>query len=138
MRLLPEILLHNSLILESLSLSIIHLSIWFSKQQETFDASKFGSKFVALHVEVDMNDSLKYKLQMISILIHAPSNVLCNNNYVFLDATKVDYTLNKYNLSVVYHKVQNICAKGAARILYEHKETNLSNTCTKVLPSAPK
>ena len=37
---------------------------WYSKRQNTVEASTFGSKFIALRVRCEMNDGLRYKLRM--------------------------------------------------------------------------
>ena len=36
--------------------------VWYSKKQQTVEASTFGAEFVALRVACEMNDALRYKL----------------------------------------------------------------------------
>ena len=36
--------------------------IWYIKQQNTAEASTFGSEFIALRVGCELNDGLRYKL----------------------------------------------------------------------------
>lgn len=55
---------------------------WYSKQQATGEAPTFGSEFVALQIVVEINNVLRYKLQMIDIPINDLSNVLYDNNSV--------------------------------------------------------
>ena len=42
---------------------------WYSKSQNTVEASTFGSKFIALRVGCEMNDGLRYKLRMIGVVV---------------------------------------------------------------------
>ena len=111
---------------------------WYSKRQATVEASTFGSEFVALRVAVEMNDALRYKLQMMGFPIANASNVMCDNKSVVSNVTKVESTLKKKHLSVAYHKVRESCAKGAIRVAYKSTGMNLADTATKVLPPAAK
>ena len=42
-------------------------------------------------------------------------------------------TLKKKHLSVCYHKTRECYAKGAVQIGYESTDSNLADTCTKIL-----
>jgi hypothetical protein len=48
--------------------------IWYSKCQNTVETSTFGSEFVALHIAVELIESLWYKLLMFGIPIDGPTN----------------------------------------------------------------
>ena len=89
---------------------------------------------------MEMNDALRYKLQIMRIPICIPFNVLCNNNSVMCNVMQVESTSKKKSLSVAYHKVCESWGKGATRIAYEPTATNYAKTCMnmKVLPSAAK
>ena len=41
--------------------------IWYSKRQNTVEASSFGSEFVALRISTQMIESLRYKLRSFGI-----------------------------------------------------------------------
>jgi hypothetical protein len=69
--------------------------IWFSKAQSTIESSTFGSEFVAMHILVDMLESLRYKLRMFGIPIDGPSNVFCDNKSVITNSTILKSTLKK-------------------------------------------
>jgi hypothetical protein len=56
--------------------------IWYSKKQNTFESSTYGSKFVAARVAVDLIVALRYKLQMFGIPIIGPCNLMIDNNSV--------------------------------------------------------
>lgn len=111
---------------------------WYSKRQNTVEASTFGSEFVALRVGIEMNDALRYKLRMMGIYVKGPTNVYCDNKSVVCNATLAESTLKKKHLSVCYHKVRENYAKGAVRIAYEPTESNLADVCTKVLSQEEK
>ena len=102
---------------------------WYSKRQNTVEASTFGSEFVALRVGIEMNDALRYKLRMMGIHVKGP---------VVSNTTLAESTLKKKHLSVCHHKVRESYAKGAVRIAYEPTESNLADVCTKVLSQEEK
>ena len=106
---------------------------WYSKRQNTVEASTFGSEFIALRVGWEMNDGLRYKLQMLGIPIQGPTNVYCDNEAVVSNSSLAESTLKKKHLSVSYHKTRECGAKGAVRIGYTSTEMNLADTCTKIL-----
>ena len=41
---------------------------WYSKRQNTIEASTFGSEFVALKIATEMNDAMRYKLRMLGVI----------------------------------------------------------------------
>ena len=53
------------------SISIIYVNnapiIWYSKRQNTVEASSFGSKFVALRITIEMIEDLRYKLRSFGV-----------------------------------------------------------------------
>ena len=49
--------------------------IWYSMHQNTVETSTFGSKLVAMHIAVELIESLWYKLCMFGIPIDGPTNV---------------------------------------------------------------
>ena len=75
---------------------------------------------------------------MMGIPINKASNVMCDNNLVVCNVTKVESIFKKKHLLVAYHKVQQLCAKGATRVAYKPTGSNLANMATKVLPPATK
>ena len=107
--------------------------VWYSKKQQTVEASTFGAEFVALRVACKMNDALRYKLRMMGFPLNNKTSVYCDNQAVVHNTTKVESTLKKKHLSVCYHFVRESCAKGAIRIAYESTATNLADICTKIM-----
>ena len=95
---------------------------WFSKRQNTVEASTFGREFVALRVGCEM----------------LPTNVYCDNQAVVSNSSLAELTLKKKHIFVCYHKVRESYAKGVVRIKYEPTESNLADVCTKVLSAEEK
>lgn len=75
---------------------------------------------------------------MMKIPLTTASNVMCDNKSVVYNVTRVESVLKQKHLSVSYHKVRELCARGATRIAYEPTASNLANTATKVLPPTAK
>ena len=65
---------------------------WYSKRQNTVEASTFGSKFIALRVGCEMNDGLRYKLRMMGVPIKGPTNVCCDNEAVVNNSSLAEYS----------------------------------------------
>lgn len=111
--------------------------IWYSKRQNTVEASTFGSEFVALRVATELIISLRYKLRMLGIEVLGPANVFCDNEAVYKNSAFAESALKKKHNSICFHKVRESVAAG---ILIVHKvdtDFNLSDILTKSLP-APK
>ncbi len=107
--------------------------IWFSKRQNTVEASSFGSKFAALQIAKDMLVALRYKLRMFGVPIDGPANEFCDNNGIVKNTTIPESMLAKKHNAINYHVV---CEAVAAKILRVGKEdgmTNLADLFTKVL-----
>ena len=54
----------------------------YSKRQNMFETSTFGSEFGALCIAVEMNDALQIKLRMLGIRLDGPTNRFCDNELV--------------------------------------------------------
>ncbi len=78
---------------------------WFSKAQNTVETSTFGSEFTALHISVELLESLHYKLRMFGVPIEGPSNTFCDNFSVVTNSTQPASTLKKKHNAIAYHKV---------------------------------
>ena len=85
---------------------------WYSKRQNTVEASTFGSKFVAMRILVEMLIALRYKLRMFGIEIDGPCNVFCDNEAVMKSTVMAESTLKKNHLSIAYHKSREAVAAG--------------------------
>ena len=108
--------------------------IWFSKRQNTVEASTFGSEFQALKNAVELVESLRYKLRMFGIPIDGASNVFCDNEAVYKNTSLPESTLKKKHHSIAYHRCREAVAAGTVRVAKEGTQTNLSDLFTKLLP----
>ena len=107
--------------------------IWYSKRQNTVEMSMFGSKFIAMKTAVEQIESLRYKLRMFGVPLEGPTNVFCNNEAVFKNASQPDSTLKKKHMSICYHRCREAVACRMIRIAKEGTLTNLSDLFTKPL-----
>ena len=80
--------------------------MWYSKRQKTIESSTLGSEFVATRISVEMNESLRYKLQMMGVPIDGPTDCFCDNQSVANNATLPHSTLSKKHNTIAYHKVR--------------------------------
>jgi len=107
--------------------------IWYSKAQNTVELSTFGSKFIAMHILVELLESLHYKLRMMGIPIDGPANVFCDNKSVVSNATIPTSTLKKKHNSIAYHRVREAVTAKILRIAKVHTSENLADVLTKPL-----
>jgi hypothetical protein len=54
-------------------------TVWFSKRQNSVEASTFGSEFTAMKNAVEMTEAMRCKLRMFGVPIEGPTNVFCDN-----------------------------------------------------------
>ena len=74
-----------------------------------------------------------YKLQMFGILIEGPSNMICDNEYIYKNVSTPESTFKKKNVSICYHKCREAVATGVVYIAKEGTATNLANVFTRLM-----
>ena len=111
--------------------------IWFSKRQNSVEASTFGSEFIAMKNAIKMIESLRYKLRMFGVPIEGPTNIFCDNGAVCANTTGPESTLTKKHHSIAYHRSREAVAANTVRVSKEHTLTNLADIFTKTM-AAPK
>jgi hypothetical protein len=80
-------------------------TMWLSKMQNSAEAaSTFGSEFTAMKNAVELIEALLYKLQMLGVPIHGPTNVFCDKEVVCKNKTWLKSTLTKKHHSIAYHR----------------------------------
>jgi hypothetical protein len=106
--------------------------IWFSKRQNSVEASTFGSEFTAMkNHAVEMTEAMRCKLHMFGVpTADGRSNAFCNT-------TRPKSALSKKHHSVACHRCREAVAAVAIRVSKEHAPTNLANPFAKTMP-APK
>jgi hypothetical protein len=108
--------------------------IWYSKRQNTVEASTFGSEFQAMKNAVELIEALRYKLRMFGVsAIEGSTNIFCDNEAVYKNASLPDSTLKKKHHSIAYHRCCEAVAAGTVRVAKEGTQTNLSDLFTKLL-----
>ena len=110
--------------------------LWHSKRQNSVETSTFGSEFTALKTAVELVEALRYKLRMFGVPLTGPTNVYCDNEAVFKNASNPTSVLRKKHHSISYHRCREACAAGTIRIAKEGTLTNLSDIFTKIMSAA--
>ena len=78
--------------------------------------------------------TLRYKLRMIGVPIDGSTDIFCDNEAVYKNASTPESHIRKKHHSISYHISREAVAIGACRMAKEVTETNLSDLFTKVLP----
>ena len=110
------------------------LIVWYSKRQNTVETSTFGSEFIAMKTAGEQIEALRYKLCMFGVPLEGTTNIFCDNESVFKNASIPDSTLKKKHTSIWYHWSREVVAAGTVRITEEGTTMNLSDLFTKPLP----
>jgi len=108
--------------------------IWYSKRQNTVEASTFGSEFVAMKTAIEQIEALRYKLRMMGIPLDGSTSVFCDNESVFKNSTRPESTLKKKHNAIAYHRVREAVAADIVRIAWEDGRFNLADVLTKPMP----
>jgi len=109
--------------------------MWYSKRQNTVEASTFGAEFIAARTCLEAIEGLRFKLRMFGIPILGKTNMLCDNSSVVNSSQRPDSTLSKKHLSICWHRVREACAAGMLRVGKIESEKNLSDMLSKPLPT---
>ena len=100
---------------------------WYSNKQNTVDTSTFSSEFIALKTATEFVEALWYKLRVLGILIEGPTNMFCDNEAVYKNASTPESTLKKNNISICYHKCRYYVADRVDQIAKEGTATNFDH-----------
>ena len=72
---------------------------------------------------------------MFGIPVEEPSNVFCDNEAVYKNATFSESTLKKKHNSICFHRVRECVASGVMIVHKVNSSFNLSDILTKSLPA---
>ena len=108
--------------------------IWYSKRQNTVEASTFGSEFNAMRVALEHVEALRCKLRMFGIKIDGPCDMYCDNNAVVQNSQAPHSTLQKKHNSISCHRVREAVAATTILVHKESTDTNVADLFTKLLP----
>ena len=107
--------------------------IWHSKRQNCVETSTFGSEFTAMKNVVELIAALCYKLRMFGVPLDGPTDMFCNNEAVYKNASTLESQLKKKHHSISHHMSQYTVASGVCPIAKEENDTNLAYLFTRVL-----
>jgi len=107
--------------------------MWYSKKQSTVESSTFSSEFIAMKVCLEGIVALRYKLRMFGVPISGPTDVLCDNQSVVNNSSKLGSALHKKHNSIAYHAVRWAVAAGVLRVGKVDTKENLADAFTKRL-----
>ena len=110
------------------------LVIWYSKKQNTVEASTFGSEYVAARIAIEKIKSLRYKLRMLGVPLEGPANIFADNESVVKSSMNPESTLSKKHVSIAYHLTRESFAASIVNIFFIRSKENLADLLTKVLP----
>ena len=85
---------------------------------------------------VEQVESLRHKLRMFAVPPEGPTNMFCDNEAVFKNASIPDSTLKKKHTLICYHRCREAVASRMVRVAKEKTLTNLSDLFTKPMPQA--
>ena len=108
---------------------------WYSRRQNTVESSTFSSEFIALKTLVEAIHGLQYKLCMFGIPLDGPTKVLCDNEKVVDNSSKIESTLNRKHSSIAYHATRWAVAAGVIIVGWVPSDFNLADALSKCLSS---
>ena len=107
--------------------------LWFSKRQNTVEASTYGSELLAMRLSIEMIEGLRYKLRMMGVPLSEECAVFCDNSAVVTNA-RPESTLKKKHAAINFHRVREAIAAGTIKVAKENTQTNLADILTKLMP----
>jgi len=105
--------------------------IWYSKRQNTVEASSFGSEYIALRICTEIVEALRYKLRCFGVPIEGACDVLCDNKSVVTNSSLPTSVLNKRHNAICYHRVREAQAAGVIRVGWIEGKENVADLFTK-------
>jgi hypothetical protein len=109
--------------------------MWYSKRQNTVEASTYGSELLAMRISIEMIEGLRYKLRMMGIPLVEECAVFCDNSAVVTN-TRPEATLKKKHAAINFHRVREAIAAGTIKVAKENTQTNLADILTKLMPGS--
>ena len=88
---------------------------------------------MALRIDTDLIEGLRYKLRMFGVPIDDNAQVFCDNESVVTNCTYLESTLKTKHCSIAYHRIREYIASGMMLVFYEISESNLADLLTKSL-----
>ena len=83
---------------------------------------------------IELIAALLYKLRIFGVPNDRSTDIFCENEAVYKNASTPESQIRKKQHSISYHMIKEAVASGACRMTKEDTETNLSDIFTKFLP----
>ena len=109
---------------------------WVSRRQQTVETNAFSSEFIALKQCIEDVEHLRFKLRMFGVPIYdngEPTHILCDNDSVVNNTSKVESSLNKKHSYIAYHFYRWNVAAGVCKIAWVPTGENIADAMTKRL-----
>ena len=107
--------------------------IWYSKRQNTVEASTFSSEFIAAKCCIEYITALRFKLRMFGVPLDGATKMFCDNESVVKNSSFISSTLNKKHSSIAYHTVRWAVAASIVVVGWIETTWNLADVMTKRL-----
>ena len=107
--------------------------LWFSKRQNTVEASTYGSELLAMRIAIEMIERLRSKLRMMGVPIPDECAVFCDNSAVVTNS-RPESTLKKKHAAINFHRVREAIAAGTIKVAKEDTRSSLADILTKLMP----
>ena len=108
-------------------------TIWFTKRQNTVEASTFSNEFVAAKCCVEHIIVLRFKSQMFGVPIDNTAKDFCDNKSLVKNSLILPSTLNRTHSSTTYHSVRRAVSASIIKFAWIDTNYNLADTITKQL-----
>jgi len=89
--------------------------VWYSKKQNSIEASSVRSEFMTLKTGVKLLEGLVYKLQMMGVPVEGYCHTCVDNMSVVNNTSIPESVLKKKSTSIAYHYVRSKCAENILR-----------------------
>ena len=88
--------------------------IWHSKRQNGVETLTFGSEFTVMKNAVERIAALRYKLRMFGVPIDESTDMFCDNEAVYKNASMTKSHIRRKHHSIAYHMSRESVAIGAS------------------------
>jgi hypothetical protein len=101
--------------------------------QRTVETSTYGSELVAARIATDFAMEFRYNVRMLGFDLDGPTTILGDNHAVVLNTTIPSSQLKKKQMACAYHRIREMIACRATRLIHIPSSLNCSDVNTKPL-----
>ena len=111
---------------------------WWSKKEKSVELSSFNAEFIDMKQCCEYLRGIRYKLQLMGILVEASIYIYRDNQSVLANTTIPDLALKKTSQSIGYHLIHEGVLRDELHMAYVNTHDNEADLMTKLLPSGEK